>query len=209
MRWLIVASLTSWCRTSNEQLIQQSLKFHIEHAQLETRLRLDIPALSSQAMQDLLRESEMFARSFNGVGGLGLLSPFDLVRTFVVVGSEVLGRAWLVWGLWNDFNRGKSWESFAFSKVSLPQVFVVISVVGPTVLSILNGLWNRWYQTGLDSPTFMGGSTPDLTGWPHVLYNQDEAEVSETHERMRRLAYDESFKSEVRLLAPDLLRFRC
>ncbi|KAG8987147.1 hypothetical protein FRB94_002573 [Tulasnella sp. JGI-2019a] len=184
--------------SANERLIQQTLKFHIEHAQLQTRLRLDIPSLSSQTTQDLLTESDLFARSFNGIGGLGLLSPFDLVRTFVVVGSEVMGRGWVVWGLWED----RRIAGFGFGGkegMDVGQALIVLSVLGPTLLSFFNLVWNRLSSS---DPSFGGSSmmtSPDSSTWPHALYNPEEAETCETHERMRRLAYDDGFKSEIML----------
>ncbi|KAG8885952.1 hypothetical protein FRB98_001519 [Tulasnella sp. 332] len=193
----------------NERLIQQTLRFHIERTQLQTRLRLDIPSLSSQITQDLLSESDLFARSFNGIGGLGLLSPFDLVRTFVVVGSEVIGRAWVIWGLWEERRVGGA-GGFGFGlggsgrfgvKLDLGQALIVLSVLGPTLLSIFNLVLNWLSSTSDSSSPFMGagGLSPDTSTWPHALYNPEEAETCETHERMRRLAYDDGFKSEIML----------
>ena len=53
----------------------------MERRQLEQRLRLDLPTLADPVIRDLLHESDLFVRSFTGLGfGFGLFSPFDLVR---------------------------------------------------------------------------------------------------------------------------------
>jgi hypothetical protein len=52
---------------------------------MEQRVRLDIPTLSDPTVRDLLAESDLFVSSFQGVGGFGLLSPFDLIRVFSLI----------------------------------------------------------------------------------------------------------------------------
>ena len=47
---------------------------------MEQRVRLDLPALADPDVCNLLQESELFARSFHGGSGFGLLSPFGVVR---------------------------------------------------------------------------------------------------------------------------------
>ena len=49
---------------------------------MEQRVRLDIPTLSDPIIRELLAESDLFVSSFQGAGGFGLLSPFDLIRIF-------------------------------------------------------------------------------------------------------------------------------
>ena len=45
----------------------------MERRQLEQRLRLDLPTLADPEVRDLLQESDLFVRSFTGLGfGFGL-----------------------------------------------------------------------------------------------------------------------------------------
>jgi len=62
---------------------------------MEQRIRLDIPTLADPIVRDLLQESELFSRSFHGMGGFGLLSPFDLVHIFSLC-TEVVSYIWVV-----------------------------------------------------------------------------------------------------------------
>jgi hypothetical protein len=71
--------------TNNEHLVQNSARFIVEYQQMEQRVRLDIPTLSDPTVRDLLAESDLFVSSFQGVGGFGLLSPFDLIRVFSLI----------------------------------------------------------------------------------------------------------------------------
>jgi hypothetical protein len=52
---------------------------------MEHRLRLDLPTLEDPIVRDLLHESDMFAKSFNGMGGFGLLSPFDFINILTLM----------------------------------------------------------------------------------------------------------------------------
>lgn len=71
--------------TNNEHFIQNSARFLVEYQQMEQRVRLDIPTLSDPTVRDLLAESDLFVSSFQGAGGFGLLSPFDLIRVFSLI----------------------------------------------------------------------------------------------------------------------------
>ncbi len=81
-------------RSSNENVVQTSARFLVERKQLEQRLRLDVPTLSDPLVRDLLQESDMFVRSFNGFS-FGIFSPIDLMRLLTVV-SELLTHLWLL-----------------------------------------------------------------------------------------------------------------
>jgi len=72
-------------RTCNEHFVQNSARFLVEYQQMEQRVRLDIPTLSDPTVRDLLAESDLFVSSFQGAGGFGLLSPFDLIRVFSLI----------------------------------------------------------------------------------------------------------------------------
>jgi len=65
---------------------------------MERRVRLDLPTLADPVVRDLLQESEIFARSFNGMGGFGLLSPFDLIHILSLC-IEVVSHIWVVLSL--------------------------------------------------------------------------------------------------------------
>lgn len=65
---------------------------------MEQRVRLDIPTLADPVVRDLLQESDLFVRSFNGMGGFGLLSPFDFVHIFALI-SELISHIWVLLAL--------------------------------------------------------------------------------------------------------------
>jgi len=176
-----VFSLTGTHRAQNENTVQQDVRFRVEYLQMETRLRLDIPSLSDPDVQDLLQEADAFARSFNGMGGLGLLSPFDLIRTLTTIFSELLSQSYVLWRLVLASTDGSNLT------LSSTQIITIASAILPTILSILNSVWSRFYRTHIED------------SWTQSLYTPEEAAASEKHERMRRLAYDESIKSEIML----------
>jgi len=69
---------------SNENLVLGSARYFVEYQQLEQRVRLDLPTLADPIVRDLLQESDLFARSFNG-GGFGLLSPLDFINILALI----------------------------------------------------------------------------------------------------------------------------
>ncbi|KAI0660900.1 P-loop containing nucleoside triphosphate hydrolase protein [Cubamyces menziesii] len=81
--------------TSNENKIQASARFLVEHAQLEYRLRADVPTLSDPSVRDLMQEADIFVRSFNGFSPFGLFSPLDFMR-IVTLFSELLTHLWVL-----------------------------------------------------------------------------------------------------------------
>lgn len=62
---------------------------------MEQRVRLDIPTLSDPTVRDLLAESDLFVSSFQGAGGFGLLSPFDVIRVFSLI-SELASHVFVL-----------------------------------------------------------------------------------------------------------------
>lgn len=78
--------------------MHSSARFFVEYQQLEQRVKLDLPTLADPIVRDLLQESELFARSFNGMGGFGLLSPFDFVHILALL-TEVASHIWVVLSL--------------------------------------------------------------------------------------------------------------
>jgi hypothetical protein len=83
---------------SNETYVHSSARFFVEYQQMEQRVRLDLPTLADPVIRDLLQESELFVRSFNGMGGFGLLSPLDLVH-IISLCTEVISHVWVVLSL--------------------------------------------------------------------------------------------------------------
>ncbi|KZP13051.1 P-loop containing nucleoside triphosphate hydrolase protein [Athelia psychrophila] len=81
--------------SNNESIVHNSARFFAEYQQMEQRLRLDIPALADPAVHDLLHESDLFVRSFSGMGGFGLLSPFDVVHVLALL-SELISHVWIL-----------------------------------------------------------------------------------------------------------------
>ncbi|KIO23214.1 hypothetical protein M407DRAFT_78312 [Tulasnella calospora MUT 4182] len=181
---MLVEAVFEHYASANERIVQQTIRFQVEYVQMETRLRLDIPSLQNPTIQDLLQESDQFARSFNGMGGaFGLLSPFDLVRSLTTLGTEIIGQSFVLYTLLFKENHG-SWTP--------QQIGLIGLALAPSVLSCLNWLWTK--------TCFGEGEFDDENSqWPHTLYSAEEADTAERHERMRRLAYDESFKSEIML----------
>ncbi|KAF7301537.1 ABC transporter domain-containing protein [Mycena indigotica] len=86
------------CRTSNETIVMDSAKFFVEYAQLEHRVRLDIPTLQDPQIRDLLAESDLFARSFSGSGSFGLLSPLDCIH-IISLATEIFSHLLLILSL--------------------------------------------------------------------------------------------------------------
>ncbi|KAG8965910.1 hypothetical protein FRC05_002968 [Tulasnella sp. 425] len=180
---MLVEAVFEHYASANERIVQQTIRFQVEYVQMETRLRLDIPSLQNPTIQDLLQESDQFARSFNGMGGaFGLLSPFDLVRSLTTLGTEIIGQSFVLYTLLFKESQG-SWTP--------QQIGLIGLALAPSVLSGLNWLWAK--------TCFDGEFDDENSHWPHTLYSAEEADTAERHERMRRLAYDESFKSEIML----------
>ncbi|KAI9000933.1 P-loop containing nucleoside triphosphate hydrolase protein [Trametes punicea] len=121
--------------SSNENIVHASAQFFVEHAQLEYRLRADVPTLADAAINDLLQEADMFVRSFNGFSSFGLFSPLDLLRIVTLL-SELLSHFWVL-------------SSLTFGATPLP--VILLSVVLSTLPSILS--WSRSAPQPWDSRT--------------------------------------------------------
>ncbi|KAJ3723329.1 P-loop containing nucleoside triphosphate hydrolase protein [Lentinula raphanica] len=78
----------------NENIVMDSAKFLVEYQQLQQRVHLDCPTLTDPSTRDLLHESDLFARSFNG-NGFGSLSPLDVLSIFSLV-VEILSHMFLI-----------------------------------------------------------------------------------------------------------------
>ncbi|KAI0312479.1 P-loop containing nucleoside triphosphate hydrolase protein [Amylostereum chailletii] len=121
------------CAADNEQFVQSSARFLIEYQQMELRVRLDVPALSDPLVRELLAESDMFVASFQGVGGFGLLSPFDFIRIFTLL-SEIVSHIFILTSLVNG---------------PLPLVALLFSLLSSAV-----PFFQTSYGYRFDTPTF-------------------------------------------------------
>ncbi|KAG0699862.1 P-loop containing nucleoside triphosphate hydrolase protein [Suillus ampliporus] len=81
--------------SANESVVHESVRYFVEYQQIAQRLRLDIPTLADPVVRDCLQESDLFVRSFNGMGGFGLLSPFDFVQILAQI-SELASYLWVL-----------------------------------------------------------------------------------------------------------------
>lgn len=79
-------------------MVQNSARFVVEYKQMNQRIRMDVPTLADPDIRDLFHESDLFVRSFSGVSGFGLLSPFDFIRVLSLV-SELASHALVLWSL--------------------------------------------------------------------------------------------------------------
>ncbi|KAJ7122754.1 P-loop containing nucleoside triphosphate hydrolase protein [Mycena epipterygia] len=93
----IFESILDSFAASNETVVMDAARFHVEYVQMEQRLRLDIPTLSDPVIRDLLHESDLFTRSFGG-SGFGLLSPLDFIHIISLV-TEIFSHLLLILSL--------------------------------------------------------------------------------------------------------------
>lgn len=78
--------------------MQNSARFIMEYKQMNQRIRMDVPTMADPIIRDLFQESDLFVRSFSGVSGFGLLSPFDIIRVLTLV-SELVSHMLVLWSL--------------------------------------------------------------------------------------------------------------
>ncbi|KIK65609.1 hypothetical protein GYMLUDRAFT_39086 [Collybiopsis luxurians FD-317 M1] len=81
----------------NENIVLDSAKFMVEYQQLRQRVQLDCPTFSDPVTRDLLHESDLFARSFNGTG-FGSISPLDFLQLFALV-AEITSHLLLIFSV--------------------------------------------------------------------------------------------------------------
>lgn len=118
-------------RSSNENIVQTSARFLVERKQMEHRLRLDVPTLSDPHIRDLLQESDIFVRSFNGFSAFGLFSPFDFMRLISLL-SELFTHIWVL-------------SSLTFGGTPLHVIILSVTLSAlPAVLSWIAGDRNSW-----------------------------------------------------------------
>ncbi|KAI0720196.1 P-loop containing nucleoside triphosphate hydrolase protein [Cerioporus squamosus] len=117
--------------SSNENIVQTSARFLVERQQMEHRLRLDVPTLSDPHVRDLLQESDIFVRSFNGFSAFGLFSPFDFMRLISLL-SELFTHLWVL-------------SSLTFGGTPLHVIILSVTLSAlPAMLSWIVGERNSW-----------------------------------------------------------------
>lgn len=84
-------------REQNAIIVQNSVSLHFQYLQMQTRLRLDIPALADPLVNDLLEESNKFVNSF-AKGSPTVLTPLGLV-SLVTSFSEVISQIYVLYTL--------------------------------------------------------------------------------------------------------------
>ncbi|KAI0638269.1 P-loop containing nucleoside triphosphate hydrolase protein [Trametes polyzona] len=138
LRHAVIELMRMTCETtldslaaSNEQIVHASARFLVEHAQLEYRIRPDVPTLSDPVVRDLLQEADIFVRSFSGFSSFGLFSPLDLTRIITLV-SELLTHLWIL-----------STLTFGSTPTSVILLSVALSVI-PSLLSWSGKAHQSW-----------------------------------------------------------------
>lgn len=170
------------------------MRFYVEQRQLEQRLRLDLPTLSDPSVRDLLHESDLFVRSFTGLGyGFGLFSPLDLVRALSSI-AEVVSQFMLLYSA----SRVSSLTFFSVipsGSQSVNHLPLLGAVLLPSLLSLIASLLPR---LPFSHTEYSAGD---------ALYSPTEAREAERAERMRSMAHAEPFRAEIALfgLAPWIL----
>ncbi|KAL5487862.1 hypothetical protein ACEPAI_5970 [Sanghuangporus weigelae] len=194
---MLAESLFDTFANHNENIVHSSMRFYVEHRQLEQRLRLDLPTLSDPTVRDLLHESDLFVRSFTGLGfGFGLFSPLDLVRALSSV-AELVSQLIILYSA----SRVSSSAFFAgffagpSDNHSVTHLPLLGAVLLPSLLSFIASFLPRLPFSYADC------STGD------ALYSSAEAREAERAERMRSMAHAEPFRAEIALfgLAPWIL----
>ena len=166
-----------------------SLRHMIEQRQMEQRLRLDIPTLSDPTVRDLLHESDLFVRSFTGLGfGFGLFSPLDLLRVLSSVAELITQFAVL----------------YSASRIATPTwITGFADGSGRSTTSHLPVLGAIILPTALSFVASLLPQLPFLSSAQYVpseaLYSPTEAREAERAERMRVMANDEHYRAEIQV----------
>ena len=150
---------------------------------------MDKPTLSDPIIRDLLHESDLFVRSFTGLGfGFGLFSPLDLLRVISSV-AELVTQVIVLYSASRVSNRarllGDSDVSDSSTSSHLP---FYGAVVLPFVLSFLSSFL----------PTLPGISSGQYVP-SEALYGPTEAREAERAERMRSMANGEQYHAEIQI----------
>ncbi|KAG9055122.1 hypothetical protein FS842_003093 [Serendipita sp. 407] len=161
--------------THNEDVVQQTARYHVEYLQMSIRLKLDMPALLDPEVTDILAEADMFVRSFSAMGSFMLLSPLDMIRMFTTL-AEIISQAFVLWSMSlssaRAFQTSQHWT----------EIMILAMATFPSILSFFNAR--------------LAFSTDR---WSHSLEESEESKLEEKHERMKILACSERTKREVLL----------
>ncbi|KAG8834569.1 hypothetical protein FRC17_008238 [Serendipita sp. 399] len=161
--------------THNEDVVQQTARYHVEYLQMSIRLKLDMPALLDPEITDILGEADMFVRSFSAMGSFMLLSPLDMIRMFTTL-AEIVSQAFVLWSM--SLSSARAFQS----SQHWTEIMILAMATFPSVLSFFNSR--------------LAFSTDR---WSHSLEESEESKLEETHERMKMLACSERSKREVLL----------
>lgn len=191
-------------RNYNENAVNSSVRFLMERRQLKQRLRLDLPTLADPEVRDLLQESDLFVRSFTGLGfGFGLFSPLDLVRVLSSI-AELISQVVLLYTASHIhsssdlFSFWSSDSSDSSGRAPPPHLPLLGIILLPSLLSLFAACLPRLPFSGW----YNGETFTD-----NALYTPAEAHNQERAERMRSMAHGEPYRAEVALfgLAPWIL----
>ena len=168
----------------------------MERHQLEQRLRLDAPTLADPVINDLLHESDMFARSFTSLGrSFGVFSPFDIIHTLSSV-AELASQLIILYTASGIAGSSPFSVGSSSSDPSRPQLSLLGIILLPSLLSLI--------ASRLPSLPFATSAGGDLCSTP---YTAAEFSEFERMNRMKSMATMDSYRSEVALfgLAPWIL----
>jgi hypothetical protein len=120
----------------------------------------------------------------DGHGSFLLLSPFEMIRIFTTI-SEILSQAFVLWSMSlssaRAFHTSQHWA----------ELLIIGLAIFPTLFSFFNSCF----------------AFPLSDRWSQSLQDSEDARLEERHERMRGLAYSDSFKPEVLYLDFELGSF--
>ena len=167
--------MTRFDSTHNEDIVQQTARFHVEYLQMQVRLRLDMPALLDPEIKDVLAEADMFVRSFSGMGSFMLLSPLDMIRMFTTL-AEIASQAFVLWSM--SLSSARAFQT--------SQHWTELMILGMATFPTICSFFNSRLAFSTDR-------------WSHSLEEEEGSRLAERHERMRNLAHSERFKREVLL----------
>jgi hypothetical protein len=139
---------------------------------MQTRLRLDIPALCDPSIRDLLHESDLFVQSFSGMGGFGILSPLDFIHALTTV-SEIISQLFILYTI------------YIAHRFSYTHILAIISAFLPMLFSYIGN--------------FIFRLQPDFYYPQFTQFDSRAARMAQRHEQMRFLAHNDHYKAEITL----------
>jgi hypothetical protein len=105
-----------------------------------------------------------------------LLSPFEMIRIFTTI-SEILSQSFVLWSM--SLSSARAFHT--------SQHWAELLILGLAIFPALFSFFNSCFAFPLSDQ------------WSQSLQDSEDARLEERHERMRGLAYSDSFKPEVLL----------